>query len=92
MNSSPLDVVNGCFEMAGALSAWMNVRRLRRDREVKGIVWQWTIVCQFWGIWNIWYYYGLHQWFSWTAGIALCAGNTVWVITMGNIIRDHKKM
>lgn len=85
MSISLLDLVNGGFEAFGAWSAWANVKRLRRDRVVKGVVWQFTVVWQLWGMWNLYYYWGLHQYFSWVAGAALCAGNTAWLITLWSV-------
>lgn len=73
------DFVNGCFEAVGAVSAWSNFVRLRRDRQVKGIVWQFTIFWFAWGIWNLYYYPSLGQQFSFWAGIALVAGNCAWL-------------
>lgn len=32
-----------------------------------------------WGIWNLFFYPSLGQWYSFVGGIALVAGNTVWV-------------
>jgi hypothetical protein len=90
MNFPLLDSVNAAFETFGAWSAWANVKRLRRDKEVKGVVWQFTIIWQLWGVWNIWYYYGLQQWYSWTAGMILCAGNTVWIFTMARVLHERK--
>lgn len=84
------DRINGAFEAYGAWGAWANFARLRRDKEVKGIVWQFVLGYQLWGVWNIWYYYGLEQWFSWDAGIVLCAGNTAWVITMARILHEKR--
>lgn len=82
------DLINGCFEGFGAYAAWGNVRRLKVDRDVKGIVWQYTAVWWVWGVWNIAYYPILHQWFSALAGVVLCIGNGVWVWTWVKIRKD----
>lgn len=75
------DLINGAFEAFGAWSVWANVKRLQRDRDVKGIVWQFTIVWWLWGVWNLFYYPSLHQFASFIAGIVLVAGNAVWLVT-----------
>lgn len=75
------DLINGLFEAFGAFACWGNVIRLRRDRDVKGIVWQYTAVYWVWGLWNLFYYPWLHQWFSFYAGVVLVSGNGVWVFT-----------
>lgn len=85
------DLINGLFEAFGAWSVWANVKRLRKDRDVKGTVWQFTIIWWLWGIWNL-YYYGpaLGQWFSEIAGAVLVAGNAVWLATWIKILRSKK--
>jgi hypothetical protein len=72
------DAINGSFESIGAVSVWANVWILLRDREVKGIAWQFQIFWCLWGIWNCWFYKDLEQIISWIAGIILCIGNLVW--------------
>lgn len=74
------DLVNGVFESVGALAIWQNVRRLRRDKAVKGIDWRVTLFFASWGVWNLFYYPALAQWFSLAGGLAICAGNVVWLI------------
>ena len=76
------DAVNSCFEALGAWFAWANVKRLSKDREVKGVVWQFTIAWWLWGAWNL-AYYGplLHQWVSECAGAVLVCGNAMWLYT-----------
>lgn len=86
----PLDLVNGCFEAAGAWSAWANFKRLKRDRDVKGIVWQFTFIWCTWGYFNLIFYPYLHQWFSALAGAVLAVGNTFWLILWLNILRERK--
>lgn len=75
------DAVNGLFEAFGAWSVWANVKRLKQDRDVKGIVWQFTIVWWLWGLWNLFYYPSLDQWVSTVAGAVLVTGNAVWLWT-----------
>lgn len=74
------DLTNGLFELGGALLNWMNVQRIWRDREVKGVYWPAWAFFACWGWWNV-YFYGPHlgQWFSWGAGIVMVASNTIWV-------------
>jgi uncharacterized membrane protein len=33
-----------------------------------------------WGFWNLFYYFGLAQWFSWAMGAFVFLANTTWVI------------
>lgn len=73
------DIINGLFEAFGAYACWGNVARLKKDRDVKGIVWQYTAVFWVWGLWNVFYYPWLAQWFSFVAGCVLVVGNGVWL-------------
>jgi len=75
-----VDLVNGLFEAIGALFVWRNFVQLRRDGEVKGVYWPVTAFFAAWGVWNLYYYPTLGQWFSFSAGVVLCAGNIAWVI------------
>lgn len=76
MNS--LDLGNTIFEGGGAILTWLNVRRLVRDREVKGVDWRVTAFWSAWGLWNLFYYPALGQWMSAACGVLLVAGNITW--------------
>lgn len=78
MTSLP-DAVNGLFEVLGAVTIWGNVRRILRDKQVRGIDWRVTLFFSAWGYWNLYYYPSLEQWLSFAGGLALVAGNTLWV-------------
>lgn len=72
------DFVNGLFEFAGGVGAWMNVRQIRKDQMVRGIsgfVWVFTL----WGFWNLFYYPSLDQWASFAGGVVIVAGNSLWL-------------
>ncbi len=73
------DLINGTFELVGAFLCWMNFARLLRDREIRGVFWPASAFFAVWGLWNLYYYPSLGQWFSFGAGVVLCAGNLAWV-------------
>lgn len=75
-----LDVTNACFEGGGAVLTWLNVARIRRDREVKGVDWRVTAFWSLWGLWNIRYYVGVGHPLSAVAGTVLALGNITWVL------------
>lgn len=75
-----MDAINGSFELVGAAVVWMNVVRLRRDRVVRGVYWPSIGFFAAWGFWNLYYYPSLDQWFSFSAGVVLVAGNAAWVM------------
>lgn len=89
-----VDLVNGLFEAGGAFCTWRNAWQLRKDGEVKGVYWPLTAFFALWGLWNLFYYPSLGQWFSFVAGIALVLGNVVWVaqvVTMKLSDRAYKR-
>lgn len=48
-----LDLVNGGFELGGALVIWLNFLRLRRDMRIRGVDWRVTGFFGAWGLWNL---------------------------------------
>ena len=74
------DHVNAAFEVLGAALVWQNFKRLRVDREVKGMDPRVVVFFTTWGYWNLLYYPSLGQWWSALAGGVLALGNTAWVV------------
>lgn len=73
-----IDLTNAFFEGGGAILCWLNVVRLRRDREIKGVLWPVQIFWSTWGLWNLAYYNAVgHPWSLW-AGAVLVSGNITW--------------
>jgi hypothetical protein len=67
------------FEAFGAICLTANVRAIRRDRSVRGVDWRVTTFFTMWGIWNLYYYPSLDQWWSFTGGLLVVTINTVWL-------------
>ena len=76
------DIINGSFELGAGLLIWLNVRRLLRDRCVRGVAILPTTLFMLWGYWNLYYYPHLGHWWSMLAGIAVVIANTTWVVLM----------
>ena len=74
------DIVNGLFELFGGLVIWLNVARLVKDKEVKGVSWVVMAFFAVWGYWNLYYYPHLGQMFSFVGGFFVVAANTAWVV------------
>ena len=72
-------MITGGFELAGTLFVAMNVRQLHRDKQVRGVHWAATAFFTAWGAWNLYYYLSLQQLYSWAAGFAVFAVNSVWL-------------
>lgn len=73
------DIVNGLFEFCGAAFIACSIRRVLIDRQVAGISWLTISFFAGWGLWNLFYYPHLDQWFSFAGGVALVAANAVYV-------------
>ena len=74
------DLINGLFECIGALVLTMNVRQLLKDKVLHGVHILPTIFYTCWGLWNLYYYPALDQWFSFFGGLAIVIVNAVWVV------------
>ena len=74
-----LDILNGIFELGGALALAYNVRQIRRDKSIKGVHWLPTIWFSAWGLFNLAYYPSLQQWFSFSGGCAIVLVNLTWL-------------
>lgn len=73
------DHINAGFEAAAAIILWLNVRRLWRDRELKGVSVVPTLLYFVWCLWNLYYYAHLGQTLSWYAGFGVGLANITWV-------------
>jgi len=73
------DLINGSFEFIGSIALLMNVFRLYKDKRIQGMHWASTLYFTSWGIWNIFYYPSLEQWFSFSGGIFLVTVNIIWL-------------
>lgn len=73
------DLINGIFELAGALVVWKNVNQLIKDKQIKGVYYPLWVFYAAWGFWNLYYYPSLNQYLSFYAGIVMVIGNTIWV-------------
>lgn len=73
------DLVNGCFELFGAVSICSNIFQIRKDKVVKGVDPKVTVFFTSWGVWNLFYYYNLEQYLSWYGGMAIVLTNAVWL-------------
>jgi hypothetical protein len=74
------DMMNGCFEAFGAVLTWRNALQLYRDRKISGVYWPATAFFAAWGLFNLWYYPSLDQWWSFAGGVVLVVGNIAWVV------------
>jgi hypothetical protein len=85
------DYGNTLFEAIGSIMAWLNVKALYKDNEIKGVYWPIYIFYSVWGYWNLYYYPSVNCWGSFVAGIILALGNTAWVVVAVRLYLKNKK-
>ena len=69
------DVLNGLFELIGALLICLHCRRLMADKKVAGVS-PWPFVFfTTWGAWNLYYYPSVDCWWSFWGGTAVFTVN-----------------
>jgi hypothetical protein len=73
------DLVNGAFELLGGAFIFNHCRAVWRDKAVKGVSVLSTAFFTLWGLWNLYYYPHLNQWWSLAGGVAIVLANAVWV-------------
>jgi len=85
------DMINGLFEFTGSIFLFRNCLMLYRDKTVKGVsVWS-TIYFFAWGVWNLFFYPSLNQYWSFAGGIAIMVANSLWISMMIYYIQKNKK-
>jgi uncharacterized membrane protein YfcA len=76
------DIINGLFEVFASLFIFLNICKLYKDKQVKGVSIISVIFFTLWSIWNLWFYPSLEQWWSFIGGIGVMITNTFWVCQM----------
>ena len=74
------DLINGLFETGGAFAILVSILKIYRNKSAQGIHWFYLAFFSSWGVWNIYYYPSLDQWFSFAAGVVLCTLNIVYLV------------
>lgn len=74
------DIINGLFELLGGFLLALNIIELIKHKELKGIHWGPTVFFTVWGLWNLYYYPSLDQWFSFLGGLVITIINTIWLL------------
>jgi len=73
------DLINGGFELFGGVLLILNVRRILIDKAVAGVSWMPVFFFTSWGVWNLYYYPSLNQWFSFAGGCLIVVVNALWL-------------
>jgi hypothetical protein len=77
MNQS--DIINGLFEMFAGIFISLNIIRLYKDKEVKGVSLIAIIFFFLWGVWNTIFYPINNLWYSFYGGLLVASMNLIWV-------------
>lgn len=75
-----IDITNSLFELVGTIFSWMNVWYIFKDREIKGVYWPSSFYMVSYGVWSLYYYIHLFQWYSLSIAIFHVLANTIWLI------------
>lgn len=73
------DIINGSLELIAAAFGLYNCKVLHRDKRVQGVSLLPTVFYTGWGLWNIFFYPYLEQWFSFFAGLTILIANVTWL-------------
>lgn len=73
------DFVNGAFEMLGGFFILNHCLAVHRDKSVKGVSIVSTVFFALWGVWNLYYYPSLNQWWSFVGGLFIVFANVAWI-------------
>lgn len=76
------DLVNGLFEFVGSCFTWMNVRAVCRAKGYAGYYLPGMVFFTSWGVWNLYYYPSLGQWWSFLGGACITLANLLWIAVM----------
>lgn len=76
------DTINAMFEFAGAICVMRNAHRVRVDKGYAGVSIPAVVFFFSWGVWNLFYYPHLDQFWSLTSGMFLVVANACWVFEL----------
>lgn len=73
------DIINALFEVFGGYFIYLHVKQAYRDKVIKGVSVAAISFMTVWGIWNLYYYPSLDQWWSFLGGVVIVIMNFIWV-------------
>jgi hypothetical protein len=76
------DQFNGLFELVGGAMLFRNCWLTYKSKTVKGVSVLTTIFFAGWGLWNLFYYPHLEQWWSFAGGCVIMTANALWIWLM----------
>ncbi len=76
------DYINACFEFIAGLLLMLNIRKIRRDKQSKGVSLAPVVFMVCWGIWNLFFYPSVGAIASFWLGLFCTSVNFTWVLLM----------
>lgn len=73
------DMINGLIEFAGGLFVLNHCRIAWRDKAVRGVSLLSVAFFTSWGMWGLYYYPSLEQWWSFRGCMFIAAANLLWL-------------
>ena len=84
------DSINAAFELASGFFILLSIIQLHKDKMSRGISVKHIVLFWLWGVWNVYYYPSLDQWWSFVGGCFLLLTNTIWTLQTIYYIRREK--
>ena len=82
MTQQTIDLINAFFPFVGSLFVALNIHKLYKDKEVKGIHWFSPLFFYTGHAWGIYFFYSLGQWNSFVGGSVLLFSSMIWYSLM----------
>jgi hypothetical protein len=76
------DLINGALELLGGIFVLNHCLTLYQSKQSRGVSKVSAAYFSIWGLWNLFYYPHLEQWWSFSGGVLIVAANTLWVALM----------
>lgn len=73
------DQINSLFLSSGAILGLLNVRRVLEDKKIEGVSLWPTVLFTSWGVWDLYYFPHLEQWFSLVGSVLAVIVNISWL-------------
>jgi len=89
-NMNP-DMINGAYEGLGALFVLATCRNLWKSKQPWGVSLLGIAFFTSWGVWNLYYYPHLHQWFSFVGGVCIVTCNCIYIGLL-HYLRKHNPL
>lgn len=87
----PADLINAAFELLAVPFVVLSILKLTREKLVRGISWIHHGFFCAWGLWNLYYYPSLGQWWSAICGALLAAANLLYLGLMLHYVRKERR-